>query len=355
MTTSALHFDVAIIGAGIAGLACASTLQQAGQRLVVLEKSRGVGGRVATRRLPTTRADHGTCYLSPKGDRFREFLDRLLTTDVIQVWTDTVHQVDRAGHLQESVDRAPRYTAADGMNAIVKALAPGLEIRFSQRAIAVEPASSGWNLTVALSDETTMDLTANALVVAIPAPQALDLLRPLDKADFLHQLASVTFLPCLSVMAGYESDRLADWNHHYPNIKAISFTDHPALGYLGLDSSKRSNPDPPVFVIQSSAEFADRYLDTIDLQPAATELLHAAAQQFLPWLESPDWMQIHRWRYAFAKTPLPQPFLVAPTTAPLICAGDWCGGRKVEDGFLSGLAAAEYLLTESLPKHSKTP
>jgi predicted NAD/FAD-dependent oxidoreductase len=57
--------------------------------------------------------------VSPKGDRFREFLDRLLTADVSQVWTDTVHQVDRAGHLQEVADRAPRYTAADGMNAIV--------------------------------------------------------------------------------------------------------------------------------------------------------------------------------------------------------------------------------------------
>jgi renalase len=348
MTTSALHFDVAIVGAGIAGLACASTLQQAGQRLVVLEKSRGVGGRVATRRLPTTRADHGTCYLSPKGDRFREFLDRLLATDIIQVWTDTVHQVDGAGHLQESGDRVPRYTAAAGMSAIVKTLAPGLEIRFSQRAIAVEPIASGWNLTVALSDETTMDLTANALVVAIPAPQALDLLRPLAPADFLHQLDSVTFFPCLSVMAGYGSKWLTDWNQHYPTVKAIRFTDHSALGYLGLDSSKRSHPDSPVFVIQSSAEFADQYLEAIDLQPAATQLLHAAAQQFLPWLESPDWMQIHRWRYAVAKTPLTDRYLVAPTTAPLICAGDWCGGCKVEDGFLSGLAAAEYLLTESL-------
>ena len=351
MTTSALHFDVAVIGAGIAGLTCAQELHQAGQRVIVLEKSRGVGGRVATRRLHNTCADHGTCYLSPKDNRFREFLDRLRAADVVQVWTDTIHQVDAAGQLQEPSDRAPRYTAAAGMNAIVKSLAPGLEIRFGQRVVSVELIDSGWKLTAEPINSTeSIVLTASALVVAIPAPQAVDLLQPISPADFLACLKSVEFLPNLSLMAGYGSDRLSDWNQHYPTVKAVTLPHHPSLGYLGLDSSKRSQPADAVFVIQSSVNFADRYLDAIDLQPAATELLHAAAQQFLPWLATPDWMQIHRWRYAFAKTPINDRYLAALTNAPLICAGDWCGGRKVEDGFLSGLTAADSLLT-----HSKTP
>lgn len=339
------YFDVAVIGAGIAGLTCAQALQETGLRVVVLEKSRGVGGRVATRRLHNTCADHGTCYLSPQGDRFRQFLNRFLTAGVIQVWTDTVHQVDGAGQLQESGDRGPRYVAPGGMTAIVKALTPGLETRLGQRVVSVEPTDPGWKLTADPIDSTeAIELTAKALVVAIPAPQAVDLLRSIAAPDFLNSLKSVAFFPSLSVMAGYGSDRLSDWNLHYPGVKAVTFTNSAELGYVGLDSSKRSQPSDPVFVIQSSAEFAESLLDAIDLQPAATELLQAAAHQFADWFATPDWMQIHRWRYAFAKTPIGDRFLAAPTSAPLVCAGDWCGGRKVEDGFLSGLAAAEHLI-----------
>jgi predicted NAD/FAD-dependent oxidoreductase len=54
-------------------------------------------------------------------------------------------------------------------------------------------------------------------------------------------------------------------------------------------------------------------------------------------------MQVHRWRYSFATTPLSDRALSANTTAPLICAGDWCGGMRVESALLSGLAAAELL------------
>ena len=232
--TDSSHFDVAVIGAGIAGLTCAQELQQAGQRVIVLEKSRGVGGRVATRRLHNTSADHGTCYLSPKGDRFRAFLDRLLTAGVIQVWTDTVHQVDGAGQLQASADRAPRYVAPAGMTAIVKSLAPGLEIRLGQRVVSVEPIDPGWKLTAEpINSSEPIELTAKALVVAIPAPQAVDLLQPIVAPDFLTSLKSVEFFPSLSVMAGYGSDRLSDWNQRYPGVKAVIPPSPPYVRELG--------------------------------------------------------------------------------------------------------------------------
>ncbi|MBC7822907.1 MAG: FAD-dependent oxidoreductase, partial [Candidatus Parcubacteria bacterium] len=72
------HFDIAVIGAGVAGLTCAQQLHQAGYRVVVIEKSRGMGGRLATRRLQGTHADHGVCYLKPKDDRFKALITTLL-------------------------------------------------------------------------------------------------------------------------------------------------------------------------------------------------------------------------------------------------------------------------------------
>jgi len=119
----------------MAGLTCAQQLKQAGYRVVVLEKSRGVGGRMATRRLHNTFADHGACYLTPKCDRFRTFVKQLLETGILSVWTHVVHEMGPDGSLKTppSKDHSPRYIAPGGMTTIAKHLANGLDIRLNQR------------------------------------------------------------------------------------------------------------------------------------------------------------------------------------------------------------------------------
>ena len=51
---------IAVIGSGIAGLACARRLSDAGYAPILFDKGRGIGGRLATRRTPDGRQfDHG--------------------------------------------------------------------------------------------------------------------------------------------------------------------------------------------------------------------------------------------------------------------------------------------------------
>ena len=50
--------SVAVVGAGLAGVACARGLQAAGVEVTVFDKSRGVGGRLATRRTTVTLPGH---------------------------------------------------------------------------------------------------------------------------------------------------------------------------------------------------------------------------------------------------------------------------------------------------------
>jgi renalase len=339
-------FDVAIIGAGIAGLACAQALTQAGQNVILLDKSRGVGGRVATRRLHATHADHGTCYLSPANDpEFQHLIQDLLTAGILQIWTDTVYEFSTDHGLQPGRDRHPRYIAPAGMSAIAKFLTPHLNLRLNHLVTALTLQSDHWECAIA----NELPVCAKAIALAIPAPQAMALVKSqpdpsAEFAVFLEQLTAVEFLPSLSVMAGYGSDLAVHWQSTYPQVQAITFLDDPVLGWLGLDSSKRTAPVDSVFVLQSSAAFATTHLDSPDLQPAAQQMLAQAAQYFDPELAAPDWMQIHRWRYAFARSPLPAPYLIAPTALPLVCAGDWCGGRKVEDAYRSGTAIARHLL-----------
>jgi renalase len=355
MTKPSLDFDIAVIGAGMAGLTCAQQLWPVGDRVVVLEKSRGVGGRIATRRLHDTLADHGTCYLAPKGEVFQGLLEQLVTAGVVQSWTDTVHELRPDGTLSEppATDRYLRYVAPEGMTAIAKWLAKKLDIRFSHLVQALALVDDHWQLTVQRTEsdltKTTEIMTAGAIVIAIPAPQAAVLLQSLPSEDlpeaFLKQVQAVAFRPCLSVMAGYAPDRQQDWLSQYPNVRALTFIKDEKLVWLGFDSSKRSLSSQPVFVVQSTATFAEQYLalDAIDLQAVGHQLFQRSAERLAPWLAEPAWLQVHRWRYAFPQSPVTEPYLAAETKVPLLCAGDWCGGMKAEQAFVSGLAAAETL------------
>ncbi|MEH2078556.1 MAG: FAD-dependent oxidoreductase [Nostoc sp.] len=331
--------DIAIIGAGIAGLICAQQLSQAGYSVVVVEKSRGLGGRLATRRLHGTLADHGACYLKPKGELFRRFVEILRDRHILEVWTEEVYELTTGVPLSEPNNRSPHYVAPGGISAIAKSLAPGLEILLNQRVIAITlTTGNSWRLTLESSNE---ELTAKAIVIAIPAPQAVMLLEPLGAsvldAAFLDNLRSIEFYSSISAIAGYPST-----SQPLPQWKALTFVDNADLAWIGLDSSKRPNPQQPHFVVQSSTDFAQRHLELQDLQPAGQYMLQRAAESLsLPWLNTPEWMQVHRWRYAFPSHPYHEAFLSAGTALPLVCCGDWCGGNLVESAMLSGLATAD--------------
>jgi predicted NAD/FAD-dependent oxidoreductase len=329
--------EIAVIGAGMAGLVCAQQLTQAGYSVKVIDKSRGVGGRVATRRLFDTRADHGACYLKPKGEVLQRLVNLLVSKGDLEVWTDILHVQDSSSIVANSLSSLP-YIAPEGMNVIAKFLAQGLEIDRGQRVNAITLTSENqWSL----ASETNVYFTASSLVVAIPAPQAVVLLESLSENfldnKFLEKLRGVEYYPALTVMAGY-ADSLQQ-----PEWKAITFKNNSVLRWIGLDSSKRKNRTQPHFVIHSSADFAEKYFES-ELQQVGQQILENAALEVnLQWLKNPQWMQVHRWRYAFPKTPLEQFSLAAKTSSPLVCCGDWCSGNLIQGAMLSGIAAAEYI------------
>ncbi|KST63819.1 NAD(P)/FAD-dependent oxidoreductase [Mastigocoleus testarum] len=342
--------DIAIIGAGIAGLVCAQQLTQAGYSVVVVEKSRGLGGRVATRRLHDTRADHGACYLKPKGELLQGFVKLLSQHNIVEVWTDTYYELPANSHLPIKKSGSPCYTAPTGMSAIAKFLAQDLDILLNQRVTKIDLTPENiWRLSCVSSntspsnnDSENKEITAKALVVAIPAPQATTLLESLGNgvinSAFLDQLRSVDFHPCISVMAGYSSV----FDTKIPEWKALNFSENNALAWIGFDSSKRHQSHQPVFVVQSSSEFAQIHLETEELQSVGEKMLQSASESLmLETLKTPEWMQVHRWRYAFPRHPLSEKCLSAQTILPLVCCGDWCGGNLIGGAMDSGLAAAK--------------
>lgn len=339
-------FDIAVIGAGMAGLICARQLCLAGYSVAVVEKSRGPGGRVATRRVHGTRADHGARYLEPQGDAVQALIDVLLDRQILKLWTDSVGEF-RQGEISSIPSSC--YVAPAGMNAVGKYIAEGLDIWYGRRVKAISRTDSQmWHLSLEVTDdnlEIPQELIAKAVVVAIPAPQALMFLDSEIgfSPDFIDQLRSVEYDPCITVMAGYPAERKSDLSNLNPQWKSVSFPDDSDLAWVGLDSSKRLDQQQPVFVVHSSASFADRYLEAADLDAVGEELLDRASQYLIPWLNQPEWLQVHRWRYAFCRNPLPVSCLPAEGTLPLICAGDLCGDGQIEAALRSGVAAAAWV------------
>ncbi|MGD1705068.1 NAD(P)/FAD-dependent oxidoreductase [Dapis sp. BLCC M229] len=346
-------FDIAVIGAGIAGLVCAQEVQKAGYSVVVLEKSRGVGGRMATRRVSGSRADHGVRYLEPTGKFLQQLINNLKTKKnssdtepILQLWTDKIYELTQPQGLLLPIPKNC-YIAPQGMNSVGKFLAQDLEIWFSRRVQTMQPvAEKNWYLSLEITNdavtEKPTEVMAKAVVLAIPAPQALMILeKPVAEIqpEFLKHLRFVEYDPCISVMAGYSPEL----QENLPEWQAIAFPNDEYLDWVGIDSSKRSYATQPVFVIQSSAKFATTHLDTPDLQPVGKELLEYTAQKLLPWLSNPEWLQVHRWRYAFCRQPLDISCLTTELPLPLVGAGDWCGGNNIEGAFASGLAAANWL------------
>jgi renalase len=304
--------DVLIIGAGIAGLTAARSLTTQGQQVALVEKSRGLGGRLATRRLPGTHADHGVCYLKPKGEVFQRLIEAAIEAGVLTPWQPNT------------------YASPLGITAFAKWLAQGLTIHTGERAISISH-DTHWTITT----DSGLEIGAKKLLLAIPAPQAIDLLKTWADvpAEVLTQLQGVTFNPCITAIATYAPQDPIPW-------QGLPVTNDPNLTWIALESSKQTNPPHPVLVFHSTAAFATERFETPDLTPVGQMLLASAAQvTSLPWLTQPTLLQIHRWRYAFPTAPLKTPYLQA--TSNLYFCGDWCLGDRVESAHQSGLAVAD--------------
>ncbi len=353
--------DVVVIGAGLSGLTAARQLHQSGYRVLVVDKSRGLGGRLATRRLTrplgTTAIDHGCRYLEPFNDASLSPISPLLAAGVLQLWQPETFSLEADGALRVTAP-GTLYAAPQGISAVAKALAPGLTIQRHWRVTTLTPLSQGWRIAgepLGAGSQDASDLAqpspikARAVVVAIPAPQAAALIAAAAQqheglSEMVQQLETVEFEAVITAMAGYsphQSTSLAAQN--VPGGWMVTGDNHPILRWLALDSSKRTDSKEPVVVVHSSAAFAASNIDRSDLEEVGQALLKTAAEHLGPWLKTPEWMQVHRWRYGFVSKPLNSLLLTSPALPNLVGCGDWCRGGNAEGAIASGHQAAKLI------------
>ena len=302
---------IVIIGSGMAGLACARRLADARLAAIVLDKGRGIGGRVATRRVGDLQFDHGAQYVNAHGAGFAAALHSL--GDSMAGWQDGMGRTHSVG--------------VPGMSAIPKALGAGLDIRQNAQVARVVQDDDGWALHL---DTDTM--RAARVVVTVPAPQVAGLLG--TEHPLVAALAPVRLAPCLTLMAAVTAPA--------PFI-ARQDADDP-LAWIAQDSAKPSRPQSAatLWVAQSGEAFSRAYLEESPTQIAA-RMLPLLCDRLGVTADRVTHASGHRWRYARVTQALGQPFLRGHD-ATLYLGGDWCIGPRVEAAWTSGTAIADDIL-----------
>ena len=307
----------------MAGLTAAHRLQEHCD-VIVLDKGRGVGGRLATRRIGEATIDHGAQFITTHTAEFAEMVERLVGESVVVSWfrglvgPEGVNDSD--GHT--------RFRGSVSMNAIAKNLAVGLDVRTASQVSALSHDGESWK--VALVDGS--ELIAEAVLSSAPVPQTIALLENggvgLESND-VGMLNAIEYDPCLAFMA------VLDGRSGIAEPGAVDPVEGP-IDWMA-DNFLKGISAVPAVTIHATPEFSRAQWDAPD--EAITEALLDAAQ-----LESsvlPGSVQIQRWRYARPSVEHPERFLQLSGVPPFVCAGDAFGGAKVEGAALSGAAAAE--------------
>lgn len=284
--------EVVVIGAGVAGLSCARVLAHRGLDVCVLEKSRGVGGRCATRRVEGRPVDHGLAFYHGDDPGFLAALREVEAGTPLE-WPRRISGEGPACQPRALRDDQWRLAFAEGVSIFPKHLARGIRLDLQTRATGID-AEGGF---VAVSTEGGSRYRARSVVVTLPAGQAADLLRTIEPSDskeleaVADLLAGVSMVRCLTLIAGYgHGTPIPDWDVCYPRESDI-------LQMVSQDSRKRPEPVGPVLVLQGRPRWSAEHWDDRTAVWTGT-LLDAARPVCGDRIPAPAWTDTHRWRYA---------------------------------------------------------
>ena len=330
---------VAVVGAGIAGLAAARTLQDQGHIVEVFEKSRGPGGRAATRRYGEVGFDHGAQYFTVRSRVFRDAVASWIAAGAVAPWPARMGRVAASLQPQPMKDGQPCFVPVPGMNALGKYLAADLQVHLRSRVGTPGFDGSHWRL---FSDEGEGLGAFDALVIAVPAPQAGPLLR--QHAPLLADAVErIEYSPTWAAMYAVTDDR--------PPAYAGLFVDDGPIAWAGRNHAKPGRVGCS-WVVHASPDWTRAHLETPPDEVAAR--LGTALGDLLGLAdEAVTALGAHRWLYAQVENPLRDGALWQPASRLAVC-GDWCRGKRLEDAYLSGIAAAGHLLGH-LGQQAQTP
>ncbi len=319
-------FDVCVVGAGLSGLLAARELKNRGLRVLVLDKGRGVGGRLSRRRTDGGAFDHGAQYFTARSEVFRRLVKGWLEAGLIREWATGFSLPD--GTLKD--DGEPRYSGVTGMTSVPKFLAQGLDVQVNSRVVKIEAHSSGWQLSL----EGGGDFHGRSVILTAPAPQSLQLMAAGGTVlpdQVMSDLNRIVYDPCLALMVRLEHASLI------PEPGGVWLPGEP-VSWIADNSQKGvCQGAGSAITIHAGPQYSREHWDSAEAEVTTTLVAESST-----WLGAkPIETQLHRWLYSHPSVLYPDRCYCQNGETPLALAGDGFGGARVEGAALSGLAVAD--------------
>ncbi|MGE5336674.1 MAG: NAD(P)/FAD-dependent oxidoreductase [Gemmatimonadota bacterium] len=325
---------VAVIGAGIAGLACARELAAGGASVTVYDASDSPGGRLTTLMSEAGGYDHGAQYFTVSDVRFASAVRGWEAEGVVQRWNGRVVAFSTSG-VEDRTRAAERFVAVPDMLRLAVHLARDLQVRYDSTVARLRHEGSDWFVDCVGQEAQSAD-PYEAVCVALPSTGAAAMLR--DLTPLADIAATVNWDPCWTAMIALPRSCGADFD-------AAFFTDDPILGWCARDSSKpRRGIVAGVaerWVLQARPRWSRRFFQMDEAEVAKWLVRSFSARIRRPL--SPTHVTAVRWQYATPLNPLSQMFLWDDGQR-IGAAGDWCTSPRVEGAYLSGVGLAQNML-----------
>jgi predicted NAD/FAD-dependent oxidoreductase len=310
---------VVVVGAGVAGLMAAQSLVKNGHDVVVVDKGRSPGGRLATRRIDNATLDHGAQFFTVRESLFESHVAEWIASGVVTEWCRGFDSTT------QNNDGFPRYRGARGMTDIAKHLAQGLDVRCNTLAFSIaRGATSKWQLKI--DDGSVLD--ADAIIVTCPLPQAYALLvtASIELPESMLRTEYDRTICLLAVLN--QSSAVANPGGLQNPDETFSFIADNAI--KGISSAV-------ALTMHANPQFSLEHWDT-----STDDVQHLLLERATPWIGDATVItsQIKKWRLATPQTIWPERYWASDT---MVLAGDAFGGPKIEGAALSGLSAADYL------------
>ncbi|WP_276299153.1 NAD(P)/FAD-dependent oxidoreductase [Halorussus lipolyticus] len=334
--------SIAVVGAGVAGLAAAYALRDADADVTVYERRDTVGGRAATHRRDECVFDVGANYVKEADEDGR--VSELLTTELADGLVDTEEPVwtfNADGEISEGRgDDSPKWTYREGLATLGDRLADAAdaEVRTGTEVETFAREDDEWWLRVRGGEA-----TADRLVLTPPAPTTAYLLDRADWddplcSDLVETASDVPYRTLLSVALHYP-DRT-----DLPYYALVNADKDHDLGWISREECKPGHvPEgESLLIVQPSPEWSRQHYDEPDDQIAigaadrTAELLDDADRyQF-------DWAEVVRWRDALPDAGADADVLERAADQALYFAGDWVAGEgRIHAALRSGLETGD--------------
>ena len=318
---------IAVIGAGLSGLVLAQQLKDHAT-VTVFEKSRGVGGRMATRYADPYQFDHGAQFFTAKTTGLQAFLEPLIQQGIVARWDARFVEFDHdtITHERQWTAKYPHYVAVPKMNELAKRLALDLNVQLHCEVEYLEKTDDGWQL---------FDTEHNALgsfdwvIATTPAAQAAQLLP--ECFSHFNTIKQVKILGCYALMLGFTQALPLTWQ--------AALVRNADISWISVNSSKPGRPEGFTLVVHASNAWAEVHMEDA-MDAVQTHMLEEVSTVIGYDVRGAQHCAIHRWRYANIRAQKNKEVFLDNANRLAAC-GDWCIQGRVEAAFSSAVQLAD--------------